>query len=274
MIRATRLNPLITRIDAENIAGKYESETLALFDRMAVRPDSAHRDAVNGLVRSLKTAGIWAKLDGLYVLASHTQQAALLNWVGDFHNLIAYNSPVFTADQGIAGDGASAYLQTPSFSGAGKKMAREDEAIGYWVRRGTTNGGIGLVMGTNNAGTGSNRYITPSNTGLKVSWKMNTTAARSGGAQMSSINNLFISITKDAVSSYEYSNGALDDQLVGAPVDDPRALTTLFFTINRSSTQYSANQISAAFHGRCLSASENAVFYNHLADYMTTVGAL
>lgn len=77
-----------------------EAETDALIARMTTAPTTARETAINTLIKGLKDNGLWAKMDLLYVMAAHDEQAALLNWKGSSFN--ATNSRMtFTTDWGF-----------------------------------------------------------------------------------------------------------------------------------------------------------------------------
>ncbi|MFG1427601.1 hypothetical protein [Roseixanthobacter glucoisosaccharinicivorans] len=66
-------------------------ETASLLTRMSVPPSPARRTQIDMLVKSLLAAGLWTKLDALYLLAAHDAQAARLNlipWTGTVTNLM------------------------------------------------------------------------------------------------------------------------------------------------------------------------------------------
>ena len=90
----------------------YCAEATALFARMTTQPTTERKEIINTFIVSLKTAGVWSKLDAMYVLAAADQQAALLNWIADTNNATTVNSPTFTVDEGIQGNGTSSYVDT------------------------------------------------------------------------------------------------------------------------------------------------------------------
>ena len=61
----------------------YEAEATALFARFSTDPGTTRKDAINTCIASLKTAGVWSKLDCLYVFAAHNETDAKLNWIQD-----------------------------------------------------------------------------------------------------------------------------------------------------------------------------------------------
>lgn len=93
-----------------------DQATITLLAAMeaAGAPASGERAVlIDQTIRALKGDGAWDRLDGFYMPAAHAAAAARINWKapGTF-NLTAVNSPTFTVDQGYAGDGVSAYLET------------------------------------------------------------------------------------------------------------------------------------------------------------------
>jgi len=59
----------------------YSSEYLSVLNAMTNKPTSAIADAQNTMVASLVSAGIWGKLDGLWVLANNTEANSYINWI-------------------------------------------------------------------------------------------------------------------------------------------------------------------------------------------------
>lgn len=90
----------------------YCAEATALFARMTTPPTETRKGQINTLITSLKTAGVWTKLDVLYVFAAADQQAALLNWKENDNNATAESSPSFVADSGFKGDGSTSWVNT------------------------------------------------------------------------------------------------------------------------------------------------------------------
>jgi len=109
-------------------------QTRALVARMSVVPTAARMQAIDILVRALIAAYIWAKLDALWMLAAHDEQAARLNWVSAAYTMTAVNSPTFTVDRGFNGNGTTSYMDTtfnPAVA-AGAKFERDSAFLGIW----------------------------------------------------------------------------------------------------------------------------------------------
>src|SRR5882724_11855738 len=58
----------------------FDTDALALFDAMVPAPNAARKTLINTLILALKSAGIWTRLDVLYVTAAHAAQPATRNW--------------------------------------------------------------------------------------------------------------------------------------------------------------------------------------------------
>ena len=127
------------------------AETTALVARFSGAPSLDRKVKIDTLIKALKVAGVWAKLDALYVLAAHDAQAAQRNWIADAYNLTPTNAPTFTADRGYAGNGSTSYLDTGfNPSTAAGKFQRNDAYFGIWSRTAgqTTASCAGYFSGT------------------------------------------------------------------------------------------------------------------------------
>src|SRR5690606_35810663 len=97
---------------------------------MTTPPTRARQLLINTTITNLIAAGLWPKLDVLYLLAAADEQAARLNWKnpGTF-TCTAVNSPTFTADRGFAGDGSTSYLDTNfNISSASGRLYEQNSA--------------------------------------------------------------------------------------------------------------------------------------------------
>jgi hypothetical protein len=131
------------------------AEAAALVARFTTQPTNARKALIDTFVGSLKTAGVWSKLDALYVTAQFDAQAAQRNWIADQYNLTPANAPTFTADRGYAGNGTSAHLTTGALRNAMSKFTQDSASIGAWERSevaagflvGTATGAIARIQG-------------------------------------------------------------------------------------------------------------------------------
>jgi hypothetical protein len=83
---------------------EFDADALALFNRMDEQPSIALKELINTTIVGLKSDGVWALGDCLYVRGAHTAQAATLNWIKNTHNSTAVNSPLFISKIGFRGE--------------------------------------------------------------------------------------------------------------------------------------------------------------------------
>jgi hypothetical protein len=134
LVTADTSNVVSCRVTATNSVGSanatsnsltiYESEYKAILDYATTQgytlPTPAQRLKQNTLLSSLKTAGVWNKLDTFANFATDgSTQFALIDW----KRLVQYNAstgPTFTTNEGFTGNGTSSYIDTnfnPATSG-------------------------------------------------------------------------------------------------------------------------------------------------------------
>ena len=249
---------------SQSEASSPSAEGSALFARMVPAPSGARGPLIDATIRSLKTAGVWAKLDGLWVTAAHSEQAAQLNWVGATNTLTAVGAlPTFTVDRGYQGNGSSQLLTTGFIPGAGKTL-RDDHHMGVWVR---TTGQDSIAE----IGAEMLSITTRQATDLMVSRSASTstnTVASTDGSGLSLVSRV-------AGPGYtQYRNGVSLATPVEASVAFGGVFPIYICGRNASGTPaYNAKQIAAASIGGGLSVSEQAALYQALAAYMTAVGA-
>jgi hypothetical protein len=77
------------------------TEASAYVARMTVTPSDPRCALIDNYVGALKTAGIWTKLDALYIHAAADQQSALLNAVQNAYNETIVGTVTFTTDRGL-----------------------------------------------------------------------------------------------------------------------------------------------------------------------------
>jgi hypothetical protein len=91
----------------------------ALIARMTVAgetPTVARQALINSTIGLARQKPFWAKLDALWVTASHGSGAdgksAKMNWIADAYNLIDVVAPTFTEDRGYKGNASTMALNT------------------------------------------------------------------------------------------------------------------------------------------------------------------
>jgi len=113
-------------------------ESVALFARMTTEPATPRKQLIDSTITSLKAAGFWAKLDALYLFAGHESETAVLNWIADSNNATLVDSPTFTTDRGINGNGTTSYINTNfDLSTDSSKYLQNSAHFGLGIQTGT-----------------------------------------------------------------------------------------------------------------------------------------
>lgn len=258
-------------------AGKYEPEAQALFRRFAVQPTAARKALINDLIKALKDAGVWTKLDALYLTAAADSQAARRNWIADVYNLTAVNSPTFTTDQGYTGNASTSYLNSnfnPVAAGS-PNFVQNSGSVGGWTlvdRAAADMSMMGSVNGTSSAIDVQSRF-----TGNLAAGFLNdftaTTSANSesfGHYAMSRI------AASGAGARSLYKNGSSLTTTATASTGLPNVAISILARARQGSTPtvYSSDQIAAAHIGAGLTAADISALYAALQTYLTALGAI
>lgn len=102
----------------KGVSGGFDADYQAILTRATslgyTLPDAPTQAAGNSLVVGLKAAGIWNKLDVLYMFATTgDSNFATLNWKNPtLYQSTLVNSPTFRSKYGFKGDGTAAHINT------------------------------------------------------------------------------------------------------------------------------------------------------------------
>lgn len=244
----------------------FEAETTALLARMSVAPDSTRQGRINALVKSLKDAGVWAKLDALYLLAAHDAQAAQRNWKQDAFNLTPVNSPAFTADRGYQGNGTSSFLES-AFNpvAAGNVYAQNSAHLGLWCDGAITAGfSLGNLGASMNPRTNANGSVQARlNAGVTTTFADGTSGAFK-----------HFMLTRDNAADFAFwadsAKRATAPQVSAAPASSTFGVGARNIG---ASWQYDFRRMAAAHWGAGLTDVEVAALYSALNTYLTPIGA-
>lgn len=239
-------------------------QALPLFARMTVQPSAERKRIISNAVRDLKAAGIWTKLDVLYVLAAHDAQAARLNWKADAYSLTAVNSPTFTTDRGYAGDGATSYLDTGWDAATNSINYKQNDAtIFAWSR--TAGQRNSYWVGT---GASGEIRIRPRTSGDMLSYSVNSSGvvslANTDGSGLLAVSR------SSSTAMQSYRNGAA---LGSAGAGTSVTLSSVDINIGRCNGGFNSAECAAFGLGAQLNATEHAALYAALNTYLTAVGA-
>lgn len=249
----------------------FADESLTLFARMAVEPSLARKRAIDGLITSLKSAGIWAKLDAFYSMAAHDQQAANLNWKSTSFTLLPTNSPVFTTDRGYTG-GGSTFLNTQCVLSTATQYQLNSAHLALWSR---TNVGIAtaLSIGARTTSTTNQAALFIRGATDLGHARMNQDVNPAGGAVTDS-RGFFVGSRQASGSQTLYRNGTVVHTAANVSTAKPAFAAYILGTNTGGAfSAGSTRQYSIASIGAGLDATETLAYYNAINTYITAIGA-
>lgn len=245
--------------------GGYDPDALAFFARLTTPPTAARKKLYNDLIVALKTAGVWGKLDALYILAAADAQAARQNLVANAYNLTASGSPTFTVDRGYTGDGVGAYLDTGANRLTLAAYKQDDATLFAWEFADigdVTSGAIGAI------GSGTNRvHLRPRQSGL---FRAAVNAALAPGATVPTNKGLTAADRSGSGSQSLFKNGvfltteaSVSATMSSSPIEAMRSDGTL----------YRASPLALFGFGASLGTGGHAAIQPIFNSYLTAVGA-
>lgn len=242
-------------------------EAEALVARMAIQPDTARKGAIDALVGQLKAAGVWAKLDALYLLAAHDAQAARLNWIADLWALSPSGAPVFTADRGYATDGIDDALSLGVGATAFAQFQRNSATVAIWSRSNKLDLGSGTIG--NAATTGARITLIPRNASGTIGSRLNSSTATGGGAVETGWG--LTAVTRTSSASVQHYKDGVASGVAGSATS--AALTSATLSIGSAEgTSFGENQFQMVAFGGALTAQEHAGFHAAVSAYLTALG--
>lgn len=259
---------------AEGISYRFvNSEAAALVARMTTPPVGSRKMLIDTLVGSLKTTGIWAKLDALYIMAAADSQAAKLNWISSSFNLTAVSAPTFTVDRGFAGNGTSSYLDTgfDATTAPSAKFILNSAHLGVYIE--TVRAGVAAVQMGASANSGAQEdaiygYYSDGNFYPRIN-------SIGGGVANSGSKGRLIASRTASTGVVAYQNGVS----LGTVVTASGALSANNIYLGAenfgagSQGNYSSDLLGVASIGGGLSPTEVASFDAALLGYLQAVGA-
>lgn len=242
----------------------------ALIGRMAAPPDAARTALIATLIADLKSAGIWARLDGFWVLAAHNAQAAGLNWCSASMELVPMNAPVFTQDRGYQGDGAAAYLSITDADTASSRYQYMDASFGCWTL--SAPAAVAGAMGR----TDSRTYliVNASASTPALAARVNNTGT-SGYVEVAGVDGTGMThACRVATASFTLRQRGLPRVTVPQTVQaSRRPPTRLLAGQPAAGSAYSAVRMAAAYFGAALSDAQELAMNAALSGYLDAVGA-
>lgn len=248
---------------------KYQSETVTLLRALTGTYSTPRKIQIDKLIKSLKTAGVWAKLDVLQMYAAPTAADAVINWKnpGTF-NATLVNSPTLEADRGITGDGASSYINTAFNPSAGTNYTLNSSLFAIYSRTDSqSTARNGVIFGSNS----TNSIIR--NTSDVFLQYVNTNAASTGKTNANSLG-LHGSQRNSNTETEFFKNGAS----LGTESQNSSALPNGNFfvgarNVDGSAANFGTRQFSLFLAGTKLTAGEHSSLFTAVETYLDYIGA-
>ncbi len=248
----------------------YLPQSLAIFAAFTTPPSAARMALINTCVGSLITAGVWAKLDALYMFAAADSQAALINWKNPgTYNATLVNSPAFVADQGFTG-ASTKYIDSGFNPTTATSPNYTQNSVCAFARSRTNVAIIGGLLGDGVAAASSTLFIYPRyNTNVSYG-RVNTPGVNNGPhASLDSIG--FWSVNRSSSTLQTKYKDAVSIA-TEATASSASANATIKFLVG-ASAEYGTFQAASGGFGGSLDATEQTNLYNAELAYMQGVGA-
>jgi hypothetical protein len=256
------INGLFPHLNNRQGGVSFDSDYQAVLTRASdlsfALPSAAQQTAQNTLVADLKTAGVWTKLDALYVFATDgDSDYATLNWKAPSANQAdKSSSPTFTPDIGFNGNGTSSFLELPIDPSTGLTNYVKDSAS------------FG-VYSWDDIETTENNYPISQSTRIRIQKRTAATTNRINNAAPTSTENISTSGTGllglNRTSSSQYGGLSSDGNLATLMNGSSIVINQVGnFTLNKFGSTYKEGRIGLAWIGGGLTSSE-------WADYVTAV---
>lgn len=248
----------------------YIAQANTLFAQMSVQPPSYQAANINTLISTLVSNSIWNKIDALWIMAAHDQQAARLNWKspGTFtliEKLATKENVKWTRWKGYK-DGANNYLQTGWNYSTSSVNFTQNNACSF-IYSNTNVQVQGASAGARNV-TSNNEYLNW--TDGKVYFNVN----HSGDSGVNYTKNSSIGFFAGDRSASNLTTLYVDGVSVATNATGSLGLLNLTDYIlctnsNGSALFPSGAEISVRGFASSLSAGEHLILYNAIQTYLT-----
>jgi hypothetical protein len=254
---------------AASSGAAVDAAATALIAAMTGTPDGTRQALIATYIRALKEAGVWQKLDILYLLAAHDAQAASLNWKDPaaFTLALIASGPTFEADRGYTSNGTTQALNTqwtPTVHGV--RYILNDASVWAWARTNVAENGADAGNSTNPV-----TFLRTRSAGDAVAAAINSGTASSGAAAIGTSIGMSGGSRPSSALQRLWRNG------VQSGTDGAVASTGLpnqtQYLCARNNDTFSTKQLALGAWGASLTAAEALAFYNSTLAYMQGVGA-
>lgn len=247
--------------------GGLSAESAQFFDRLVTLPSPTRQGYYSTLIDGLVSAGVWAKLDALYVYATADVGQSFVNLVqtdpiGGFIQVTGI--PTFTTDRGYSGCGAPTQKSIDSgflLSAASKHYTQNDAMICAWQIGGTQENATLVVQGDG----GSQVELYPKWSTGSTFWAINGTGTEITSTAPSSSAGFWV-LQRTGASACEIRNNDVSIATSTNASATPPSLNLLGTAVS--------NNIGVMGIGASLTSGQSTALYSGLQTYLTAIGAI
>jgi hypothetical protein len=245
------------------------SQTVNFFARLATKPSNARAAAYDTLIGALVAGGVWAQLDVAYDLAGNDTPTKLTNLVSASFTATAVNSPTFTPNQGVAGNGTSSYLNTNYDPSTATNFTRNSAHIAAWNM--TSRGAIGKYLCGRYSGT-SEILLAPHFTGPATYCRLNEGTAAFADTVS---NGFFVASRTTSTLDTGYLNGASFGTKTNATVAMVSGNIFICGSNNAGAVFLpTTDQVAFFSAGGGLTSTQVTAYYNAVHAYLQAVAGV
>src|SRR5262245_24255328 len=247
----------------------YDAASVSLFSAFSTPATSVRKGIIDTCIVALKAAGVWTKLDVLYMFAAADSQASLMNWkTSGTYTATEINGPITcTAERGYTTNGSNRRVQTNFDPATGTNQYVQDSAQwSVWSRTSgtTSSSGNGINTTTNNTAinlrNGSDQATARANNNaatITVSSVTDGSGFYTVSRTASNLTTLYK--TGAALGSSATASGAFTSGTVGR--------------VGEFGGGFAAREWASCAAGSGLTGAEAALFNAAVTNYMVAVGA-
>ena len=245
----------------------FTPEYQAVYDEFTTKPSNEVAIAQDTMVKALADGGVWSKLDRFFVFAGHTNDngESLIDWKApSTRSATIVNSPVFTAFEGFAGDGASNYIDSnynPSTDATNYTL--NDASVGLYSR-------TDVDELSYDCGARVSWLLYCSSSTDQIRYRLNCNTNSDSTADYGDSRGLYIVNRTNSSTQSVYRNGTLvkedaSKSTADVPTNDIWVMT---YNNNGSPGTFSSKQFSMLFAGSSLTQSDVTILTNAFEAYM------
>ena len=250
----------------------YDTSTVRLMTQMPFQQTQQRKILIDSTIRKLKTAGIWDKLDVLYVFAAADTGAAKVNWKPSAYSCSLIGSLTFITDKGFKTSTNKYINSNYDFSTAANKFKSLDASFGGWIFDQTNDQNLNYNFGASNVSSGNNAFLTTyyNSGGRKTVVALNTASNVLGSGGFAGL----FSFSRRGANKYivRYRDGVYVDSTSSEEKGTPSGKCYIgCLNSDGTATGFSTNGISLFFAGAGLTNAQQVSLYTIINAYLSAV---